>query len=87
MTILVLQSLSVLITILQGMLVVYIVLIFLPISQRLFDFVEGFVQPMLQPIQFLLDHSVFGRHMSDLVPVITFLGLIYLQHVVSIGLG
>ncbi len=87
MTILVLKSLSVLITILQGMLALYIFLFFLPTWEKLFALVKGFVMPILQPVQFLLDHSVFGKHMSDLVPVITFLGLVYLQHVISIGLG
>lgn len=87
MLILVLRSLSILLTILQAALAVYIFLSFLPVSKWFFEVIKSFLWPVLQPFQFLVNHSVFGKHMSDLVPVITFFGLAYLQKIITIGLG
>lgn len=81
-----LHSFSVLITILQGLLLVYLFFTLIPISSGIQKILQELTMPMMQPIVFLMNRSVFGKHLTELIPVITFLVLSYLQKFITLGM-
>lgn len=65
--------------ILEGVLFFYVFITWFPISVEWREKISFFVDPILEPIRFLLKHSIFQVSYSDLSPLIGFLIVSYLQ--------
>lgn len=82
MVYLIVRSLSIFLICLEAMLFIQIFISFLPI-QRVKNVVGIFVDPLLQPIRYLLKHSVFQSGGSDSSPIIAFIILTYFGQLLS----
>lgn len=64
---------------LEMILMLYVIILWLPVSQRLRKYMNDIVAPILEPIRFLLRHSSFFSPLMDFSPLIGFVLISYLQ--------
>lgn len=79
---LLLRSLSIFITALEVLLLLYIFFSMLPVG-RLSKVIYIFVEPILMPIQYLFHRSVLDTPVIDLSPIVAVLILSYIGQFIS----
>jgi uncharacterized protein YggT (Ycf19 family) len=82
MMLVLLESLSIFITILEVVLLVYIFLSMFHVG-FLVKPISFLLEPILMPIQKLMRHSVFHTPVSDISPIMAFLILSYIEQMLS----
>jgi uncharacterized protein YggT (Ycf19 family) len=80
---LIIQALYIFFLVLEIILFAYIILSWLPLSPNFRTMLATLVDPMLGPIRYLLDHSIFKTRSIDLSPIIAFIIISYLQQFFS----
>lgn len=65
--------------VLEFMLMTYVFLSWFPLGARAREFMHRLTAPILDPIRFLLKHSVFYSQVADLSPIVGFIIVSYLQ--------
>lgn len=66
---------------------IYIFSSWLPTGEKFKRFMRTIISPILDPIRFLLKHSVFGSNIMDLSPIIACIVVVFLQKFFVILLG
>lgn len=64
---------------LEFILMTYVLMSWLPLGARLREFMRLITAPILDPIRFLLKHSIFYSQIADLSPLIGFVIVSYMQ--------
>lgn len=64
------NALYVFFIVLEMILFVYIIASWFPISKRVKDLLDTLLNPILEPIHFLLKHSIFNTPTADISPII-----------------
>lgn len=68
-------------TVLEAILFLYIIASWFPISSRLRGMFAFVLDPILEPVRFLLRRSIFGTSRVDISPMIGLVVIIYLQEI------
>lgn len=79
MSSLIFNSLYVFFLVLEIILFIYIISTWFPLSPKVREFFTTLLGPILEPIRYLLEHSIFKTRTIDLSPIIAFVILSYLQ--------
>ncbi|WP_123608612.1 YggT family protein [Mobilisporobacter senegalensis] len=79
MDIVIINSLYIFCVVLEGILFLYILSTWIRISPKIQGIFNILLDPLLDPIRYLLKHSIFQVRNYDLSPIIGFLVLSYLQ--------
>lgn len=73
------NALYIFFVVLEGVLFLYILSSWIKISPKIQGMFNLFLDPLLDPIRYLLKHSIFQVRNYDISPIIGFLILSYLQ--------
>lgn len=65
--------------VLEGILFLYLITSWLPFPSKIKHTMLMIVEPMFQPIRYLLRHSIFNTPSADLTPMIVFVVLTFLE--------
>ncbi len=76
---LIIKAVYVFLMFLEVALFFYIVISWIPISLKLREISKKIIDPILDPIRFILKKSIFKTRVIDLAPIIAFLIISYLQ--------
>lgn len=64
---------------LEIILVTYVLMSWLPLNAKLREFMNVVTAPILEPIRYLLKHSIFYSQGADLSPIVGFVIVSYMQ--------
>lgn len=67
--------------VLEFILMTDLLMSWLPIGTKIKEFMHHLTAPLLDPIRYLLKHSVFYSQVADLSPLIGFMFVSYMQQV------
>lgn len=81
MLLLVLETIHWFLLLLEGCILTYIVLLGIPFGKSVKNFLEGFLEPILSSVRFLLKHSIFRTTTYDMSPLVILVLISYLQFV------
>ena len=65
--------------VLEIILMAYIIMSFFPLGSTLRTKITVLVKPILEPVRFLLNRSIFNTNVADLSPIISLIIIFYLQ--------
>ncbi|BCN31196.1 YggT family protein [Anaeromicropila herbilytica] len=73
------NALYIFFVVLEIILFTYIIISWLPLSPKIKNICLTLVDPMLEPIRYFLNHSIFKTRNIDFAPIIAFIIISYLQ--------
>lgn len=73
------EALYLFFTVLEIMLFLYVVISWFPNSRKLREMFITLLDPIFEPVRFLLRHSIFNTPRADLAPIISFVIILFLQ--------
>lgn len=79
MSTLVYQTLYLFFVVLEFILMTYVLFSWLPLGAKVREFMHRLTAPILDPIRYLLKHSVFYSQVADLSPIVGFMIVSFLQ--------
>ena len=79
MSAIVYQTLYLFFVVLEFILMTYVLLSWLPLGAKVREFMHRLTAPILDPIRYLLKHSVFYSQVADLSPIVGFIIVSFLQ--------
>lgn len=81
MLLLILETINYFLLLLEGCILTYIALLIIPFGKSVKNFLEGFLEPLLIPVRYLLNHSIFRTNTYDMSPLVILILISYFQFV------
>lgn len=79
MSVIIFRTFYLFFVVVEFILMFYILMSWLPMSAKVRELMNHIVAPILDPIRYLLRHSIFYSQVADLSPLVAFVLLAYLQ--------
>jgi len=73
------EALYIFFTVLEIILFIYVIATWFPLNHRIKSLFTFILDPILEPVRYLLRHSIFNTPRADLSPMIGFIIIIFLQ--------
>ncbi len=73
------EALYIFFTVLEIILFIYVIASWFPLSNRFKSMLTFVLDPILEPVRYLLRHSIFNTPRADLSPMIGFIVILFLQ--------
>ena len=79
MTFILCQTLYIFFVVLEFVLMAYVFMSWIPLGAKVKHIMHRLTAPILDPIRFLLKHSIFYSQVADLSPIVGFVIVSYMQ--------
>lgn len=79
MAMLIYRTLYIFFLVLEFILMTYVMMSWLPLGAKIKEILHVMTAPILDPIRFLLKHSIFYSQVADLSPIVGFVIVSYMQ--------
>lgn len=76
---LVYQTFYIFFVVIEILLIAYLITSFFPKNTMIREKITGLVNPILEPIRYLLKRSIFNSYVMDFAPIISFIVISFLQ--------
>lgn len=76
---LIFNTLYIFFVVLEMILFIYVITSWFPLNAKIKNFLKTLIDPILEPVRFLLKRSIFNTPTADLSPIISFVIILYLQ--------